>query len=485
MTDTNRFSLDRMIRLAIDVSEEKDFDRLMQKILLEAMDICHCDAGTVYIKQGDFLHFHTVFTKSKGTALSDQNSSGSIPPVPLRRTHVCACAAIDNKKINIPDIYNSEDYDFTGARKYDAMNGYRTGSMLVIPMSDERNEVTGVLQLINSLDGEGNIIPFDPEYEEVISALTSLAAVTLNNHTLTLEIKNLLHSFVQVMIDAIEERSAYNATHTRSMVRYAEGFLNWLEEKDDPDRMTEEHKEAFLMSVWLHDLGKLVIPLETLDKPDRLSSMKDGIRSRIEIGRLMERIKSYEDPENGELHERKQEELEKAWDLIESANKAGFLEDEKISDLKKAASLSCLTAEGEEIPLLTEKELDAITVKKGTLTDGERKLIEKHVIFTAAMLKKMNFKGVYEKVPFWSGSHHEFLNGSGYPNGLTEKDLPLESRLITIIDIFDALTAEDRPYKPPLPPEKAFAILEDMGNEGKIDTKLLCRFKESGCWKRK
>ncbi|MCR4590564.1 MAG: GAF domain-containing protein [Lachnospiraceae bacterium] len=485
MTDANLYSLDRMIRIAIDVSAEKDFDRLMKKILLEAMDICHCDAGTVYIKDDGFLHFHTVFTKSKGTSISDQNSSIGIPPVPLKRTHVCACAAIDNKKINIPDIYNSTEYDFTGAQKYDAMNGYRTGSMLVIPMSNEKNKVTGVLQLINSLDQDGNIIPFAPEYEEVVSALTSLASVILNNHTLTMEVKNLLNSFVQVMVDAIEERSAYNATHTRSMVRYAERFLNWLDETESPDRMTEEHKEAFLMSVWLHDIGKLVVPLEILDKPDRLSLRKDVIKNRIDTGCLMERLRAYEEPDKKDEHDRKREQMEEAWKLIESANNAVFLDDEKIAVLKKTAENTCLDAEGKEIPLLNEEELTAITVQKGTLTSGERKLIEKHVSFTADMLRKMHFKGEYEKVPFWSGSHHELLDGSGYPWGLTEKELPFESRLLTIIDIYDALTAEDRPYKPPMPPEKAFSVLESMGDEGKIDKKLLGRFKESGAWRKK
>ena len=481
------FNLDRMIKIALDLSAEKDFDNLMQKILLEAMDICRCDAGTVYVLQDNFLHFHTVYTRSLGIPMADQSRNADLPPVPLGRKNVCACAALDNKKINIADVYESKEYDFSGAQKYDAITHYRTGSMLVIPMDDEKDEIIGVLQLINALDESGNIIPFDPAYEQVISALASLAAVSLNNHQLAQEVNDMLHSFVEVMVDAIDARSAYNANHTRSMVRYADRFVEWLRNKDDKDidwEFTDDSKDAFLMSIWLHDIGKLIVPLEVLDKPDRLGSLKGGIKSRVEIACLKERIASLEKPESAEGCSARIDELKKAWESIESANSAGFLPDDKIEQLKEYAKLTCKTADDEEIPLLDEKELEAITVRKGTLTDSERKQVQSHVVYTARMLEKMNFKGIYKDVPFWSGSHHEFLNGKGYPNHIGADKLPNESRLLTIIDVYDALTAEDRPYKPPMPPEKAFGILESMRDDGQIDGHLLELFRESGAWKK-
>ena len=479
------YSLDRMIKIALDLSAEKNFDLLMQKILLEAMDICHCDAGTVYTLKDEFLHFTTMYTKSKGTSIEEQSSNINLPPVPLGRKNVCACAAVDNKKINVPDVYESTEFDFAGAQKYDAITGYRTGSMLVIPMNDEKNQIIGVLQLINSLDENGKIMPFDPEYEDIISALASLAAVSLNNHQLAIEVNNMLHSFVEVMVDAIDARSPYNANHTRSMVRYADKFVEWLRAKGDEDwKFTDDSKDAFLMSIWLHDIGKLIVPLEVLDKPDRLGPLKPGIKSRIEIACLKERIKALENPELKEECSKKEETLRKAWESIEAANGAGFLPDEKIDELNGYANLTCMTAEDEEIPLLDAKELEAITIRKGTLTDGERKQVQSHVVYTARMLDKMDFKGNYKNVPFWSGSHHEFLNGKGYPNHLEAKDLPNESRLLTIVDVYDALTAEDRPYKPPMPPEKAFAILGSMRDDGQIDGGLLEKFIESEAWKK-
>ncbi|MBO7362992.1 MAG: GAF domain-containing protein, partial [Lachnospiraceae bacterium] len=198
------YTLDRMIRIALDLSAENDFDILMQKILLEAMDICHCDAGTVYVLEEDHLNFHTVLTKSLGTSLEEQNRNKNLPPVPLGRKNVCACAALDKKRINIPDVYESKDYDFTGAQKYDAITHYRTGSMLVIPMDDDKDDIIGVLQLINAQDENGRTIPFDPAYEQIVSALASLAAVSLNNHQLAQEVTDTLHSFVEVMVDAID-----------------------------------------------------------------------------------------------------------------------------------------------------------------------------------------------------------------------------------------------------------------------------------------
>ncbi|MBR7090770.1 MAG: GAF domain-containing protein [Lachnospiraceae bacterium] len=476
------YTLDRMIRIALDLSSENDFDLLMQKILLEAMDICHCDAGTVYILEEDHLNFHTVLTKSLGTSLEEQNRNKNLPPVPLGRKNVCACAALDKKRINIPDVYESTEYDFTGAQKYDAITHYRTGSMLVIPMDDEKDDIIGVLQLINAQDENGRTIPFDQAYEQIISALASLAAVSLNNHQLAQEVTDTLHSFVEVMVDAIDARSSYNANHTRSMVRYAGRFIDWLKETGNEWTFTEDQRDAYLMSIWLHDIGKLIVPLEVLDKPDRLGALKSAIKSKVDIACLMEKVESLQNPDRVSECNARIDAIKNAYQAIEKANTAGFLPDERIEELKGFAKIKIKNAEGEEIPLLDEKEVEAITIRKGTLTDSERKQVQSHVVYTRRMLDKMHFKGIYKEVPFWSGSHHEFLNGRGYPKGLTADDLPDQSRLLTIIDVYDALTAEDRPYKPPMPPEKAFEILRSMRDDGQIDGRLLDEFIESGAW---
>ncbi len=470
-----------MISIALDLSAEKDFDRLMTKILLEAMDTCHCDAGTVYLLEGDLLHFHTSFTKSKGST-EDSPKKLNLPPVPLSRSHVCACCAMDHKKINIADVYESDEYDFKGAQKYDALNDYRTGSMLVIPMSDEKDEIVGVLQLINALDENGNMIPFDEDYEEIVQALASLAAVSINNHKLAQEINDLLHSFVQVMVDAIDTRSSYNATHTRSMVKYGEKFLDWLGETGNEWSFNDDRKDAFLMSVWLHDIGKLLVPANVLDKPDRLAGIGEGIKNRIDIGCLMEQIRGLSDPSCKSDSDEKIKTLKDAWSLMQTANNKGFLDDDTYAKLNECAKLSCMDAMGKAIPLLTGEELKSLTVRKGTLTDEEKAQVEMHVSHTARMLDGMNFKGIYKDVPHMAGSHHEFVDGTGYPNHLSDGEISDEIRLITVLDIYDALTAEDRPYKPPIEPQKAFAILYSMCDEGKLDRKIVSMFEESKAW---
>lgn len=502
-----KYSLERMIQVAIAMSAEKDTAKLLDLILTEAMNITNCDGGTVYIREEDGLHFYDMVTLSKGFHKLMTGSEDIAPPVPMTRSHVCACAAIDHKRINIEDIYTSDTYDFSGAEKYDRYNNYRTQSMLVIPMEDEKGRNIGVMQLINAKDAQGNVIPFEKEWEELIAALASLAAVILNNNRLGKAVSDILHSFVTVMVDAVDARSSYNANHTRSMVRYGERFIEWLDRSEEGWKIPEAEKDPFLMSIWLHDIGKLIIPLEIMDKATRLGSRKEVVLNRIETAMLMERIRvlteqaeAYKKAQAGEPGSmtagqdsgtavsgptEAESRLARARELILEADGAGFLTDEMLAELNEIGKMQIQKADGTKTSLLNEEELTAITVRRGTLTAGERREIERHVEYTGSLLSKMVFEGDYERVPAWASMHHELLNGSGYPNHVSGKDIPDEVRLLTILDVYDALTAEDRPYKPPMPPEKAFAILKSMCGEGKIDARLLDMFERSEAWKKK
>ena len=477
-------SRERLIEIAIEISAEKDTDVLLENILKEAMQFTECDGGTLYICGEDSLEFHTAITKSKNFYMSKRAGNMTLPPVPYSNSHVCACCAMEKKKINIADVYESDEYDFHGAQKYDALNDYRTKSMLVLPMEDDKGKVIGVLQFINAMDEKGEIVPFPKECEQTIYALNSLAAVSLNNRKLSEQILALLHSFVEVMASAIDTRSPYNANHSRSMAKYAEKFITWLNASDSAWKFEKKDIDPFIMSVWLHDVGKLVIPLEVMDKPTRLGDLEPGLMHKISTGILMERIRGLEHPEEKADSDEKIKALEEAKELFLNVNSAGFLPDEKLDAIKEAGKLSVLLDTGEEIPLLDEDELTCLTVRKGTLTDEERGIIQSHVVNTDKMLSKMIFDGDYEKVPFWAASHHEFLNGTGYPKKLMAEELPKETRLLTILDVYDALTAEDRPYKPAMPTEKAFGILHSMAQDGQIDGEILALFEESGAWKK-
>ena len=268
-----QISIDKLLEIGIALSKEKDDDRLLGLILHEAMEMTDCDGGTLYIYDGESLRFHIMITKSMNFYKGGKNNPVELPPVPMLRSHVCACSAMENKLINIADVYeHNEEYDFSGPKNYDKMTGYRTQSMLVVPMEDENGDVTGVLQLINAKDSEGNTVAFKKEYEKVISSLASQAAICLMNMHHSMEIMELLDSFVRVMSTAIDARTPYNANHTKNMVKYGKKFLQYLRDTENPWQMDEQQEKEFIMSVWLHDIGKLVIPLEVMDKESRLGN---------------------------------------------------------------------------------------------------------------------------------------------------------------------------------------------------------------------
>lgn len=478
------YSADRLIQLVISLTAQKDLSLLLDSILAEAMSVTRCDGGTVYIREGDQLNFHNVVTLSKGVHMIRRGEEHILPPVPISRDHVCACAALDHRLTNIPDAYEVTRYNLAGTRRYDALNNYRTKSMLVVPMEDERGRCIGVMQLINAQDERGEVVSFGSEHEKIVAALGTLAAISLNNNLLQQAVYDILHSFVKVMVNAVDARSPYNANHTRSMVHYAQRFVEWLGAGDHGWRFAEDEKDPFLMSVWLHDIGKLVIPLEIMDKPTRLGKLEGPLLSRIEVAVLMEKLRAFEHPEQAEAARLHGQALEEARQTILAASSAPFLPDEMCQKLRQIGEMRCLRADGQEIPLLTEEEREALSVRRGTLTAGERHAIEMHVVHTRQLLGGMKFSGIYTPVPAWASAHHEFLNGSGYPDHLRAEDLPRPVRLLTILDIYDALTAEDRPYKPPMPPERAFSILESMRDEGKLDGELLAQFRESEAWKK-
>lgn len=318
----------------------------------------------------------------------------------------------------------------------------------------------------------------------VISDQTETTNLIIRNQSLATQITALMNSFVEVMVTAIEEKSAYNANHTRNMVRYATRYLEWLSSHGELTGKTSENTGPLIMSVWLHDIGKLLIPPEVMDKPSRLGASLVTVKHKIEIARLMLKNRMLSGEDTKENVGSELERLDKAEELIVSSNTLPYLDNDRIAKLKEIASIELLTSDGNTCPLLDAHELEQITVVRGTLTDEERSIMQSHVSFTGKLLSKMEFVGEYKKVPEWASEHHECLDGSGYPDKLKGDDIPWETRLLSVIDVFDALTADDRPYKPPIPPEKAFEIIFDMAEKDKLDKDIVRSFYESNAWNR-
>ena len=478
---TNK-DMKRVLAGCLALTAQHDREALLSSILDTAMDVARCDAGTLYLLEDDGLHFCRMVTRSQGTRQGGHDAPIQLPPVPMEEKYVCSWVAMHNETINVQDVHTDKHFDFTGSLRYDAMTGYLTQSMLVVPLANDQGELIGVMQLINALDEHGSTIPFDPDMEFLISAIASQAALSVVNMQYAEQITALLNSLVGALSSAIDERSPYNANHTRNMVRIAEAFLDDLKRRGDDHAFDERKRRAFLMSIWLHDVGKLTVPLEIMDKESRLGPKYADICARFRVIRLLERVAMLEGRLDPAEYQRRQAALDDALALIERVNTVGFLPDAELEAVNALAENTYLDETGEARPWLTEEELDLLRVRKGTLTDAEREIMQNHVVVTAKILGHVSFPKLYSAVPRWAAAHHELLNGRGYPRHLTAEDIPIEVRILTILDVFEALTAQDRPYKPPMPVEKALGILSSMVEEGAIDGELFALFRQSRAW---
>jgi len=474
--------MQRFLAITVALSAERDREALLTFILDTAMDLTSSDGGTLYLLEEDGLHFCRMVTRSFGIRQGGHDAPITLPPVPLKPSHVCARAVLENRLINVDDVHSNTDFDFSGAKRYDQMTGYCTRSMLVVPLANDRGELIGVLQLLNAQNEKGESTSYPAEVEPLVEAIASQAAISLTNMKYSEQIHQLLDSLVGALSTAIDQRTPYNANHTRNMAKYGERFLDWLDRTNHPWRFDTQRRRTFLLSVWLHDVGKLVVPLSVMDKDSRLGDSLSEVEHRFSIMTLLSRIAALEGRISTDQAAAEQAEIAEALELIRKVNRAGFLPDEELAKITALAQRTYSDEAGETHPWLTEQELISLSVRKGTLTAEERTIMESHVVMTARILEQVSFPKMYDQVPGWAGAHHELLNGKGYPAHISGEEIPKEVRLLTILDVFDALTAKDRPYKPGMPVEKALSILDNMVNEGGMDAEILALFRESQAW---
>jgi len=473
--------MQQFLKICLALSAERDRENLLSMILDTAMDITNCDAGTLYLLEEDGLHFCRMVTRSQNIRQGGHADPITLPPVPMEPTYICAWAVLMDQSINVPDVHHDSRFDFSGSKRYDAITGYHTDTMLVVPMANDKGEKIGAMQLINAMDGD-LVVPFSPDVELLVNAIASQTAISMTNMRYAEQITALLDSLVSALSAAIDQRTPYNANHTRNMVHYGEAFLRWLDSSDVPWRLGGGDRRAFLMSVWLHDVGKLVVPLEVMDKESRLGPGLERVENRFAAMRLLDRIGRLEGRMDEAAYQSARTEKDEALALIRRINGAGFLPDGDLEQLQALARRTYIDEEGQERPWITPEELTQLSVRKGTLTAEERAIMESHVVMTSNILKNVAFPKDYASVPLWAGAHHELLNGKGYPRHLSGEEIPREVRLLTILDVFDALTAKDRPYKPGMPVERALKILHSMVEEGGIDGEILSWFEQSNAW---
>ncbi|NWH03460.1 HD-GYP domain-containing protein [Desulfobacter latus] len=504
-------NIKKLSEVGMALSVEKDMNRLFEMILNEARRFCRAEAGTLYIldREKQSLKFEVCQNDRINIGMEDQGQPPiQLPDVPLyinnqpNHSNVSSHAALNKSIVNLPDIYNLadkveyRDLSFKGTMKYDRITGFQTRSMLVIPMKNHEDRIIGVLQLINARDEEtGEIIPFSEEILGIVSSLASQAAVALTNTQLISELKALLHAFIKSIATAIDEKSAYTGGHIRRVVELtrmmAEDINASKSEAFKDVCLSEAQLEELHMAAWMHDVGKITTPEFVMDKSTKLETIFDRIdlvKTRFELIKEGVKNKYAEEMVKFAVSRRRSpgmfEQLEMARDkkILEIQNDFEFIEycndakdhmsDENIERIKDIGRKTYML-NGEEHPFLTKNEIRNLCIRKGTLTESERKQIENHAKMTFDIISQLPFPENLAHVAEYAASHHEKLDGSGYPQGLDSDTLPLQSRIIAIADIFEALTAKDRPYKTPMPLSQSLKILEFMKKDNHIDSDIL------------
>ena len=494
--------LKKITRIGTALSVEKNIHKLLEMIVDEAKSLTNADAGTLYIldKEKKVLQFQILQNDTMKIRLGGTSGTEtSLPSVPLfdsrdnpNHANVSSYAALTGEVINIPDVYNAEGFDFSGPREYDKSSGYRSKSMLVLAMQNHENETIGVLQLLNAQDLEtGEVISFSPDYIDLVVSLASQGAVALTNTQLIQNLTDLFYAFIKSIATAMDEKSPYTGGH---ITRVVDLTMMIAKEINDTNRapfqstcFSDDEMEELRLAAWMHDIGKITTPEVIVDKATKLQSFFDRIEfietrfdliaTTIENDCLKHMLNlSAEgklDPEmNSRLHQDMSEQLAtvtRDFEFLRTINQAAeFMDEDKLKQLQKIAQKTYHMNDGQR-SYLTEDEVKNLSIRKGTLTQEERKIIENHVEVTFKMLNELPFPKKHSMVAEYAAGHHERIDGSGYFRHLSKDELPLQSRIMAVADIFEALTAKDRPYKKPMKLSQALNILSFLKKDGHID----------------
>ena len=500
--------IEQLAQIGLALSIEKNIDILLEMIVDAARDLTGADAGTLYLvdETSNCLNFQILQNDTMNTRMG--GTSGievTLPPVPLEvdgrpnHANVSSYCALTGDVINIPDVYEAEGFDFTGPRKYDEATGYRSKSMLVIAMKNHENDIIGVLQLLNAKDIDtGQVVPFSTEYVNLIGSLASQAAVALTNAELVQDLRDLLYSFIKSIATAIDEKSPYTGGHFNRVVELTMMIAHKINQtKKGPFasvQFSDDELEELKISAWMHDVGKITTPEHVVDKSTKLETIFDRIdlvetrfrliAKTIENECLLAKLahieaKGSDKKKLAEMDEkllRDIGELNAERDFLVNCNTPKeFMDDGKLDRLNSIAKKK-FVIDGTTYNYLTDDELSNLSIRKGSLTDKERNVIEGHASLTRKMLDQLPFPKKLANVASYASSHHEKLDGTGYPLGLNADQLPVQSRIMAVADVFEALTAGDRPYKKPMKLSQAVKILGFMKNDKHIDPDIFDLF---------
>jgi len=485
--------LEQLHAIGASLSAERDINRLLETILTAAKSISRADGGTLYrlTEDGSALRFEIMRTSSLKYYLGGTTGN----PIPFYPIHlvgkdgkpnhsmVAAYAALTGKTVNIADAYTADGFDFTGTRNFDKKTGYRSKSFLTVPMTNHERETIGVLQLINAQDPRtGEVVPFSAADQRLAESLASQAAIALTNRMLIHQLEQLFESFIKLINSAIDEKSPYTGAHCQRVpaltMLLAEAVNDTREGPLADFHMTDKDRYELNIAGLLHDCGKVTTPVHVVDKATKLQGIFDRVNlidTRFEVLKRDAEIAMLKDDTPGARarYRARVRQIEEDRMFLRAANIGSErMRDEDIERVRRVAAYRWTDPSGHEAKFLTDDELENLTIRAGTLTAGERQVINHHIVATIKMLDALPWPKHLKNVPEYAGGHHERMDGKGYPKGLTRDQMSVQARVMGIADIFEALTAKDRPYKKGKTLSESLEILGRFSQSGHIDPDL-------------
>jgi HD-GYP domain-containing protein (c-di-GMP phosphodiesterase class II) len=487
--------LEQLNAIGVALSREEDITHLLERILHSAMALTNADAGTVYLTNAQReLEFRILANRGLGIELGGSKGGEiDLPDIPIfdadgrPNDHmVAAYAAAHQTTVNIENAQRAEGFDFSGTREFNKRTGYVSQSFLTVPLIDHHRESIGVLQLINALDpATGAIRAFTAEDQRLAESLASQAAIAYTKRRLIDQLAELFESLVTLINNAIDEKSPYTSKHCERVPVLTMLIAEAVDKVDSGPladfHMTDPDRYELRIAGLMHDCGKITTPVHVMDKATKLQALFDRIHlldARFEVLRRDAAIARLEnllaDPGDREAIEAgyraRLQELDDDRTFLHRCNIGGeamaMADQERVS---RIAAYRWKDAQGEEHPFLDTDEETCLHIPRGTLTDPEREIINHHIVSTINMLEALPWPRHLCRVAEFAGGHHERVDGKGYPKGLTGEQMSVQARIMAVADIFEALTAADRPYKKPKPLSECLAIMGDMAEEGHID----------------